>query len=180
MQIHKNYWTWECGMDGRKINLKLSHCNIQDLRLSWQQTFELWSSGFWHHAVMQVVTKTYKEQTASIYKCEDGGKMFLWNAGNHLPDDMVSQPQRPQSTPQHTTTSRLCGKSVEDTWGWKFRILPSQRTIWPNPAQTWSLYSAVSHTPPTPNYLLFQPEWSLIYLQSAPTIISLIHVSFNA
>jgi hypothetical protein len=42
------------------------------------------------------------------------------------------------------------------------------------------IFKYTIRTPPKPDFLLFQPEWSPIYLQSALTIVSLIHVSFNA
>jgi hypothetical protein len=42
------------------------------------------------------------------------------------------------------------------------------------------IFKYFTRTPPKPDFLLFQPEWSPIYLQSTPTIVLLIHVSFNA
>jgi hypothetical protein len=38
-------------------------------------------------------------------------------------------------------------------------------------------FKYVTRTRPKPDFLLFQPEWSPIYLQSALTIVSLIQVS---
>jgi hypothetical protein len=42
------------------------------------------------------------------------------------------------------------------------------------------IFKYVTCTPPKPNFLLLQPEWSPIHLQSALTALSLIHFSFNA
>jgi hypothetical protein len=63
---------------------------------------------------------------------------------------------------------------LEVCTGRNFRILPSpaRGAFGPNLKFT--------HTPPEPDFLFLQPEWSPIYLQYALTIVSLVHFSFNA
>jgi hypothetical protein len=68
----------------------------------------------------------------------------------------------------HNAESR--GKTEVCT-GRNFRTLPS-----PSPK---FIFKYVTRTPPKFDFLLFQPEWSPIYLRSALTIVS-IHVYFNA
>jgi hypothetical protein len=41
------------------------------------------------------------------------------------------------------------------------------------------IFKYVTRTQPKPDFVLFQPEWSPIYLQSALTIVSLMQVSCN-
>jgi hypothetical protein len=63
--------------------------------------------------------------------------------------------------------------SAEVYMGPKFRILPCQARRAFGPSR--SLFSCVSCTQPKPDFLLVEIEWSLIYLQSVQTIVSLIH-----
>jgi hypothetical protein len=56
------------------------------------------SSVLWCHAILYMVTNIAEEWITSIFMVEDGGDMFLQNFGNHLQDNMMSQPWRPQLT----------------------------------------------------------------------------------
>jgi hypothetical protein len=60
-----------------------------------------------------------------------------------------------------------------------FRISPGSawKAFGPSPK---FIFKYVTRTPPELDFLLFQPEWNPIYLQSALTIVSLIKFSFNA
>jgi hypothetical protein len=55
--------------------------------------------------------------------------------------------------------------------GRNFRISPGPAREATGPSPKF-IYKYVTRTPPKPDFLLFQPEWSPIYLQSALTIIS--------
>jgi hypothetical protein len=47
---------------------------------------------------LELDTIVLEEHTASIFRAEHGGSMFLWNADTHLHVHMVWQRRRPPST----------------------------------------------------------------------------------
>jgi hypothetical protein len=57
-------------------------------------------------------------------------------------------------------------------------VRPEDHLARPNLSPNF-IFKNVTRTWPKPDFLLFQPEWSPIYLQSVLTIVSLKHVSFN-
>jgi hypothetical protein len=63
--------------------------------------------------------------------------------------------------------------------GQNFRISPGPARGASGPSSKF-VFKYVTRTPPKPDFLLFQPEWSPIYLQPALTIASLRHFYFNA
>jgi hypothetical protein len=85
-------------------------------------------------------------------------------------------------------TNHVLNEPTRDFKSWhaieaeNLRILPGpvRGPFGPTQPESEVIFKYVTRTPPEPDFLLFQPEWSPIYLQSALTILLLIHVSFNA
>jgi hypothetical protein len=123
----------------------------------------------WHHASV-VQTEMCPQNTVSAVH---EGKEIWWSRDTPWPTAGL----------HHHSLYSINGAKMEILvygsrgTGRNFRISPG--LVWgafgPSPK---FIFKYVTCSPPKPDFLLFQSEWSPIYLQSALTIISLIHFSF--